>query len=316
MKFVDELKFRKLIGFSLKIWKKNTQFKKEKSDLIYGNSDFKNSLHVLVSNNWDIKTEMISTSDKLLFIEDPKIFNFHTCENSECSYVTDKVSHLKAHHIALKKNRIYCKETKMGEYVGVYDEMINEGIIPIGFRQMHALFWDIESVLVKSEAGLCHVPVSIAAYRTFGQIHKFFFSRKTMNPKDLKIMIEKFVNFLEESENIYQNTIPNDIKKNKFIIYKMLKDHSEGTKFLNPSDVAKYRRYVYKLNEITSMKMYSYYGQRYDINVLKGCLFDTLLRRDPKFTCIKRGSQIMQFQFNNIISRDIGVGLKKNLIKC
>ena len=106
---------------------------------------------------------MISTSDKLLFIEDPKIFNFHTCEDSECSYVTDKVSHLKAHHIAHKKDRIYCKETKMGEYVGVYDEMINEGIIPIGFRQMHALFSKLKKYskrtqkILKFRKKICHL---------------------------------------------------------------------------------------------------------------------------------------------------------------
>ena len=129
-----------------------------------------------------------------------------------------------------------------------------------------------------------------------------------MKAMDLKPMVEKFVNLIEDSEKLYQTTLPKNIIKNKFLIYKILADHKNEVKILKPLELAKYRRYIRILSEITSLKMFSFCGQKYDINVLKGCLFDILLNRDPNFSCLKRGSQIMQFQFNNIISRDVGRG--------
>ena len=46
--------------------------------------------------------------------------------------------------------------------------------------------------------------------------------------------------------------------------------------------------------------------KRYDIPVLKGALFDEFFARDPEFSCIMRGSGVMQFQYKRIISRDVG----------
>ena len=76
---------------------------------------------------------------------------------------------------------------------------------------------------------------------------------------------------------------------------------------MTPGEYSKTCIYVRKMAEILSMKIYSFCGERYDVPVLKGALFDEMLRRDPKFKCIKRGSGIMQFTYKQIVSRDIGM---------
>ena len=72
------------------------------------------------------------------------------------------------------------------------------------------------------------------------------------------------------------------------MIYKILTDHKNEVKILKPLELAKYRRYIRILSESTSLKMFSFCGQKYDINVLKGCLFNILLNRDPNCICLKR----------------------------
>lgn len=315
--FGDELKFASMFECRLQIWKLI-----HKKDLTYGQRLFgnggknddensgKNMLNLTVDESWSLSSEQICTTDHTCLVTNQKILNFFECVEPECRFVAHTEKNLQKHNNAHNIDRVHCTQTMMGPEDLTLNELKNDGLLEPSFRETCGLFWDIESILVKSEKGLSHVPISIAATRNFGNQKEYFFCREDMGPKSLHDVIVDFVDLLEMSYQDYIKTLPKQLWINRKILYDFIKDHRDNKKTLAPAVINKYQRYVDKLNEIICLKIFTYYGERYDIPCLKGALFNEIYKRDSKFTCLKRGSGIMQFRFKNIISRDIGRGRK------
>ena len=304
--FTDELDFHKMFGYRLQIWKIEVKLTSSYGVRIFGNRCEK-PLQICVDNSWDPNSEKISLFDNTSFIIDPKILRYYECEELDCMFVARREPELRRHHEAHKKDRIKCSQIIMdGSDPDVLNEMKKDGILPPGFRETYAMFWDIESLLIPSERGLRHVPVTVALTKNFGINKEVFICREDMSPNALKKMICKFLDILELAHGEFKSALPIQIWKNIKRLYSLVQKHDRNEVILPTDGLHKYRSYIAKLKELTCLKMYSFRGERYDIPVLKGALFDEMLTRDPDFSCIVRGSGIMQFKFKSIISRDIG----------
>jgi hypothetical protein len=315
--FSEEPKFTAKFGLKLKIWILNTDKSGDNSSslLLYGNFDLNYSVNIAVTSKWSVGSETITTEDDISYISDTKILNFHPCQDENCDFVAKNEEKLKKHHAAHAADRIKCDQSQIGDKVFLFDEMKQDGIIPGSFHHTLALYWDIESLLIKQNGSLVHVPISIAAYRNFGNKQKFFYYRKNMEPYALREMIKEFLDLLEDSFKLYTDLLPDSILENKKKIFFLLLDHKNGKKKLAPNEFAKFTKYMNLLREISCLKIYSFCGERYDVPVLKGMLFDELYNRDENFRVLKRGSGIMQFQFKNIIARDAANFLQPTSLK-
>mgnify|MGYP003730198313 CR=1 FL=1 len=306
---VDEPAFAKMFNYRLQIWKIEEKRQHNFGTLIFGNRA-DSVLPIAIDDSWEISSERISLTDNIRLIKNTKILNYFECEDPDCVFVTGTEAEAHRHFNAHAKDRVFCEQQVYGSDKLIIEKMKQEGLLPNDFRQKCGIYWDVESLLVPSEKGLRHIPISIAATKAFGNQKEFFFCRDDMTPDSLKHLINNFVNMLEESYVEFTKTLPEKIWSALKILCSMVKQHHSKDRTLQPSLLAKYEQYIKKLKDITQLKIFSFCGERYDIPVLKGALFNELFRRDCDFSVIMRGSGIMQFQFKNIISRDI-VGVHK-----
>ena len=299
--FADEDEFFKQFKVKLQVWILDVRNTQNKGVLIYGNAwEESDVLRLLVDSTWDFETERISIQGYTRLVLNPSILNHFPCQFQGCDFIADGKQLFDKHNKAHDKDRIECVQMAMRADT-ITGELIREGMLPPGFREKFALFWDIESFMHENEKGFGHKAVSIGVTRNFGQVREFFFYRKSMESSALKDMVKEFVDFLDQSYAEFEKQIPGAIWAHIGNLSKRLAD-----KTLSVTEKAKISRNLRRLRDIASLKMYSYYGERYDVPVLKSALFDELFQRDPEFSALLRGCGIMQFRYKRIIARDAG----------
>ena len=261
LSFEDELAFGLRFGYRLQVWKIEEHREHNRGIRIFGNRG-ENVLRVLVDDSWDINSEKITIHDRTSYVHDPKIFNYFECEELSCSFVARSVQRLKDHHDAHRKDRVKCGLQTFGCEALVLDQMKEEGILPLSFREIHGVFWDVESLLIPSDRGLNHVPITIALYKNFGDEPVRFIRRDDMTPSSLKKMICQFVDVLDNYFNEFQSIMPEIVYKNmkhlSFLVYK----HDQGIQTVCPNVVSRYKRFLTKLKDICCLKLFAFRGER------------------------------------------------------
>ena len=308
VEFSEYQKFEDLFGQALTVWRlKTLPSRYVYGELVFGSGREPSPFNISIGNGWNAESEQITVNDDISWIADVGILHFFPCEfTNDCDFVCHEERKMQDHIAAHNADRIHCVETVIGDDIYLREEMIAEGVLPHGFRVGHFVTWDIESILSPSELGKTHVPFSIGATKNFGTKRKWFVSRTDSSAESLREMISSFIDFLEHAGVEYNEALPDSIQDNLRTLYIRLKRHREGINTMDPKELSKVQNYVRELKAIQLLPIYSFRGERYDVPVLKGALFNELFERDPEFSTIKRGSGVMQIMANNMIFKDAG----------
>ena len=215
--------FEAQFGKFITIWRIITDREHSHGTLILGSGMETNALNVSLGSSWDEDSEVISIDDETCFIKNEGILIFFPCKYDNCSQICKSVAKLDEHHAAHIKQRITCQQEILGKNAFIWDEMIEQAILPKGFRQTNFLTWDIESLIVPSDIGLRHTPVTISCCKNFGEEREWFCARSDMSPEALSKMMKKFVDYVEKSAIEYQKLLPPEISDNIRAFYIQLK---------------------------------------------------------------------------------------------
>ena len=151
-----------------------------------------------------------------------------------------------------------------------------------------------------------HKLATIGFVQSFGLgKREHFFYRRDMSKTSLKNMVEEFVDQMEKSQKEMANLLPKSIQAgmesySKLVTQKEFKNLSPDIK------AVAYRKLSY-LRSILRLPIYSWNGEKYDLNVLLGPLIEAFSRNEREFkkmNIIKRGTSFMEIQYGSITLRD------------
>ena len=151
-----------------------------------------------------------------------------------------------------------------------------------------------------------HKLATIAFVQSFGNGRReYFFYRRDMSKKSLKNMVEEFVDQMQQSQKEMMKLLPNSIEAGIESYSKMV-NQKEFKKLPPEVKAAAYRKLSY-LRNISRLPVYSWNGEKYDLNVLLGPLIEAFARNERLFknmNIIKRGTSFMEIQYGPITLRD------------
>ena len=151
-----------------------------------------------------------------------------------------------------------------------------------------------------------HKLATIGFVQSFGNgKREFFFYRRDMSKKSLKNMVEEFVDQMEKSQKEMVKLLPESIEAGMESYSKMVSQKEFKKLPLEVKAVA-YRKLSY-LRDILRLPVYSWNGEKYDLNVLLGPLIEAFARNERQFkkmNIIKRGTSFMEIQYGSITMRD------------
>ena len=142
-----------------------------------------------------------------------------------------------------------------------------------------------------------HRLTSIAIKTNLPGNEEFFFIRSDMTSDSLKILISQFVEALNELRLKMIDTLPNCIKKGYDSYWEQQK--SPEFKRSSPTAKADLNNKIRYIKDLLSLRIYSYNGERYDMNMILGPLVDNFSKNKKAFgkmKTVKRGTGIMEIK--------------------
>ena len=151
-----------------------------------------------------------------------------------------------------------------------------------------------------------HKLATIGFVQSFGDgKREYFFYRRDMSKISLKKMVEEFVDQMEQSQKEMAKLLPKSIEAGMESYSKMV-NQREFKKLAPDVKSVAYRKLSY-LRNILRLPVYSWNGEKYDLNVLLGPLIEAFARNEKQFkrmNVIKRGTSFMEIQYGLITMRD------------
>ena len=151
-----------------------------------------------------------------------------------------------------------------------------------------------------------HKLATIGFVQSFGNgKREYFFYRRDMSENSLKLMVEDFVERMEKAREEMVKLLPESI----VLGYDAYNEKFSQKEFKSlPPNVkaVAYKKHTY-LRKILTLPVYSWNGEKYDLNVLLGPLIEAFARDEKKFNkinVIKRGTSYMEIQYGFIALRD------------
>ena len=126
-----------------------------------------------------------------------------------------------------------------------------------------------------------------------------------MSKESLKKMVEEFVDRMEQSQKEMIKLLPKSIEAGVEAYSKMV--NQKDFKKLAPDVKAPVYRKLSYLRNMLKLPVYSWNGEKYDLNVLLGPLIEAFGRNEKQFNrmnVIKRGTSFMEIQYGAITMRD------------
>ena len=176
---------------------------------------FEETLNIALENVPDFNNEIKD------FYYIPKIENFLREQKSKinvckktlgCSYSTDRAPNLERHvQICTSEQKIFIKQREYGSNKNLLHELISLGYLSERIFDFRKNFWctyDIET-FESGQENILKI-LSISAATTSGRVECFV--RETDDHDSVVIMIEKFVNFLENALDEFDQSLPDYLK--------------------------------------------------------------------------------------------------------
>ena len=149
-----------------------------------------------------------------------------------------------------------------------------------------------------------HRIISISIYTNFGEEREFFFYRKDMSLSSLEQLMESFYRTMVRLRDEMRKILPDSIAKG---LFKYLDLHDNPNfKTSSVDEKTKIQRKIKFLRDLTSFKLYSWNGEKYDTQVLLAPLME-LVSKDQfvfgKTKVIKRAGGYMEIRIDDIVLR-------------
>ena len=176
-----------------------------------------------------------------------------------------------------------------------------------GYKILFIKYMNSESVMapisVRQTTATLHKLATIGICKNFGQQREWFSYRRDMSGESLRFLVEEFVDALETCRAEMISRLPESIIKG-YHLYLNLKRNTES---LSPDMKRMINRKTEFLDQLVTLPIYSWNGERYDLPVLLGPLIDIFSEKPKKFDfmkVIKRGTSFMEIRYGNFVFRD------------
>ena len=307
----DAKQFHNLFGVGIQLWGSQS-VKKQKVTKMLFNTYWKRKF-ILRLNSLD-PNPTIPIRSTITYIRDISCINYYICPRPRCFFGTNNISKLISH-------QGYCRdETKLSYKQEAYArpddklrrELVEEGILPsTDYQNMMFCVYDIESAMISgadvdvAKLISLHKLASIAIKSNFGDNSEHFFYRKNMDANGLMTIIKEFVTVLTDLQQQMVQMLPDSIQKGIKKYFDLMT--SADYKGYSPDARNNVLSKVRILRGILSLKIYSWNGEKYDLNVLMSPLIDAFSQNEKLFKkmhVIKRGTGLMELRFGYLIFRD------------
>ena len=156
---------------------------------------------------------------------------------------------------------------------------------------------------IRHNTDTLHKLASIGFVKSFGKNREWFSYRRDMTGESLKFLVNNFVGIVKEARQEMTKKLPKSISDG----YKKYAELRKGSKNLSPEQSKLVHEKFKILENMLSLPIYSWNGERYDLPVLLGPLIDVLSENAPAFkrmNVIKRGTSLMELKYNFLFFRD------------
>ena len=163
----------------------------------------------------------------------------------------------------------------------------------------------MNSVFVADRPQLLHKLATIGVVKSFGPEtrREWFGYRRDMSAGSLRFLVQDFLETLENAQKEMVMLLPESVR-NGFKTYCERRNNQKGLSFT----AKKYfMQKFYFLENLMTLPIYSWNGERYDLPVLLGPLIHACSAQPKKFQnmkIIKRGTSFMEITFGFLVFRD------------
>ena len=310
LNFSEIYRFYKTFGIGLKIFTTKTTGRRrltKKYDTLWKEKIILQMTQINIS-------KPLKFSEMVNFIYSEDDLNYFECDNGNCYFVTERYAEFETHKES-------CKDMSEVIYKQVRYEkpdqstkiaLVEEEILPsVNFHNTLFATFDIESLMLPDETTigpdrLVHRICSVAVATNFGDRRSYFIARKDMRKKSLKFMMTQFIAVLEKAQKDMFESLPQSIQDGFYKYAKITSTEEYKTGSVEYKNNAQ-RKLAY-LRSITSLRTYSWNGERYDLPALLSPLLERLSKDKETFkrlSVIKRsGQSYMEIRFGRILLRD------------
>ena len=152
---------------------------------------------------------------------------------------------------------------------------------------------------------LLHKLATIGVVKSFGpeNSREWFGYRRDMSPGSLRFLVQDFLETLENAQKEMVTLLPESVR-NGFKTYCEGRKSKDGLSFTAKKNLMQKFHF---LENLMTLPIYSWNGERYDLPVLLGPLIHACSAQPKKFQnmrIIKRGTSFMEINFGFLVFRD------------
>ena len=310
--------YRKLYGVSqigIEIW----DLRRENGRKVYTkmfDCKWKDKIVVEIEE-FDLKNPKWELNKPITLVPSRANLNLHLCQTENCFFGTDRYDRWQKHMLDCKSETVVKYQQVRYEKTDFQTrkELFEAGYLPsMDWENRAFAVWDVEC-LMQNSRDLGGKSISAHRLATIGlafsltpedTLKTVFLHRKTMEPEELKRLVEAFWKTLESFRIEMLNGLPKNIQLGIAVLRKHIKGPVFKTK--SPKEKSRVSRQLWYLQRLTNLKAMSWNGEKYDHNIVLGPLMNYFKKNKKSFQnlkCIKRGTGYMQIQYQGICLRDM-----------
>ena len=222
--------------------------------------------------------------------------------------------------LELSTKKITCKEKAYGDDSTLQQKMVEDGFAPKEFLDYHDFYlatWDIETY---EEKTFLDVPdkgmvaeadlrlLSIALGTNIPGFSPKCWVRKSSEPEEARIIIEKFVASLLRLRQKKVSLLPEYIKEIGWKLFKRINEVSEENERLGIKtcpELSKLISYKNFIENLENLSVFGFNSQRFDLPVIAGTLFRVLESSTlTPVSVLKKGASYFSVSCGGLIFKD------------
>ena len=316
--FQNERKFVRIFGFGFQISYQNVHDERDSNQhrrIIIPKTSYANEyLNLEFIGKWPNRT-FICKSDIFRLTSSVQVYS---CPNPGCKFKPTHNSHNVQKHMlsCTTTTKINYRQEKMTADNDIREYLIKHNFLEKEYQNIHFATYDLESFASKENSRvisdkskvLSEQKIVTAAFSsTFGSDKCI--KRNSLSQSDHDLFHEAIASHLETLANEYRKTIPEKILNGISSIQSILSadrkksdtNNEHGVQIesrLNVYNRAMLTRGLYYLKKITTLKIYGYNSENYDMPLLLPGLLSALDLDSKGIQVVKRGTGLMKAAFD------------------
>ena len=316
--FQNERKFVRIFGFGFQISYQNVHDERDSNQhrrIIIPKTSYANEyLNLEFIGEWPNRT-FICKSDIFRLTSSVQVYS---CPNPGCKFKPTHNSHNVQKHMlsCTMTTKINYRQEKMTADNDIREYLIKHNFLEKDYQNIHFATYDLESFASKEHSRvisdkskvLSEQKIVTAAFSsTFGSDKCI--KRDSLSQSDHDLFHEAIASHLETLANEYRKTIPEKVLNGISSIQSILSadrkksdtNNEHGVQIesrLNVYNRAMLTRGLYYLKKITTLKIYGYNSENYDMPLLLPGLLSALDLESKGIQVVKRGTGLMKAAFD------------------